>query len=206
MATADLLTMDSKKNADKQKALDSALAQIERQFGKGSVMRMGDRDTTNIPSISSGSLSLDIALGIGGVRPPRRGAAGGPARLGVGNYCVMDSLAQVFDGAPRACVDPGAERRAEGATGEVRRLCGIRGAGIVPTAAAWIWAIAELRPGRPQTGPRRARHRWAKRRGRRWPLLAGRRVRLGRALEQYRLRGCVGREPHRAPPVARHRR
>ena len=41
MATADLLTMDSKKNADKQKALDSALAQIERQFGKGSIMKLG---------------------------------------------------------------------------------------------------------------------------------------------------------------------
>ena len=62
------------------------------------------------------------ALGIGGVRPPRRGAAGGPARLGQGNYCVMDSLAQVLDGAPRACIDPGAERRAEEATGEVRKL------------------------------------------------------------------------------------
>ncbi|KKM01552.1 hypothetical protein LCGC14_1793310, partial [marine sediment metagenome] len=41
MATADLLTMDSKKTAEKQKALDSALAQIERQFGKGSIMKLG---------------------------------------------------------------------------------------------------------------------------------------------------------------------
>ncbi|MEL6172250.1 MAG: DNA recombination/repair protein RecA, partial [Pseudomonadota bacterium] len=41
MATADILAMDPKKNADRQKALDSALAQIERQFGKGSIMKMG---------------------------------------------------------------------------------------------------------------------------------------------------------------------
>lgn len=51
---------------DRKKALAAALSQIERQFGKGSVMRMGDQDTSNIPSISSGSLTLDIALGIGG--------------------------------------------------------------------------------------------------------------------------------------------
>ena len=41
MATADLLSMDDKKKAEKQKALDSALAQIERQFGKGSIMKLG---------------------------------------------------------------------------------------------------------------------------------------------------------------------
>ena len=88
---------------------------------------------------------------MGGVRPPRHGAAGGPARIGQGNYCVMDSLAQVFDGAPRACIDPGAERRAEEATGYVRRLCRIEGAGIVPTVAAWIWAVAErYAPGDPR--------------------------------------------------------
>lgn len=51
---------------DRKKALAAALSQIERQFGKGSVMRMGDVDNSNIASISSGSLTLDIALGIGG--------------------------------------------------------------------------------------------------------------------------------------------
>jgi len=51
---------------DRKKALAAALTQIERQFGKGSVMRMGDVDNSNIASISSGSLTLDIALGIGG--------------------------------------------------------------------------------------------------------------------------------------------
>jgi recombination protein RecA len=60
--------MDSKKNADKQKALDSALAQIERQFGKGSIMRLGaDSPVQEIEATSTGSLGLDIALGIGGL-------------------------------------------------------------------------------------------------------------------------------------------
>ncbi len=54
-------------DANKQKALDAALAQIERQFGKGTVMRMGDRTQEAIPAISTGSLGLDIALGIGGL-------------------------------------------------------------------------------------------------------------------------------------------
>ncbi|TVP69841.1 MAG: recombinase RecA [Rhodobacteraceae bacterium] len=68
MATADLLTMTDKRTAEKQKALDSALAQIERQFGKGSIMRLGgDNPVTEIESTSTGSLGLDIALGIGGL-------------------------------------------------------------------------------------------------------------------------------------------
>jgi len=65
---ADLLTMNSKKSADKQKALDSALAQIERQFGKGSIMKLGSEGAVQeIEASSSGSLGLDIALGIGGL-------------------------------------------------------------------------------------------------------------------------------------------
>ncbi len=65
---ADLLTMNSKKSADKQKALDSALAQIERQFGKGSIMKLGDEGAIQeIEASSTGSLGLDIALGIGGL-------------------------------------------------------------------------------------------------------------------------------------------
>ncbi|MFK7745311.1 MAG: recombinase RecA [Roseobacter sp.] len=68
MATADLLSMNSKKSADKQKALDSALAQIERQFGKGSIMKLGTEGAIqDINSSSTGSLGLDIALGIGGL-------------------------------------------------------------------------------------------------------------------------------------------
>ena len=53
--------------SEKQKALDAALAQIEKQFGKGAVMRLGQHSTLNVEAIPTGSLSLDIALGIGGV-------------------------------------------------------------------------------------------------------------------------------------------
>ncbi|WP_323370666.1 recombinase RecA [Sulfitobacter sp. F26204] len=68
MATADLLTMTDKKSAEKQKALDSALAQIERQFGKGSIMKLGAEGAIqDIKASSTGSLGLDIALGIGGL-------------------------------------------------------------------------------------------------------------------------------------------
>ncbi|TCP40819.1 recombinase RecA [Rhodovulum marinum] len=68
MGTANLLDMVDKQNSDKQKALDSALAQIERQFGKGSIMRLGaDNPVQEIEATSTGSLGLDIALGIGGL-------------------------------------------------------------------------------------------------------------------------------------------
>ncbi|MBT4948885.1 MAG: DNA recombination/repair protein RecA, partial [Actinobacteria bacterium] len=52
---------------DREKALDSALAQIERQFGKGSLMRLGDSERVPIEVIPTGSIALDIALGIGGL-------------------------------------------------------------------------------------------------------------------------------------------
>ena len=52
---------------NKQKPLAAALGQIEKQFGKGSIMRMGDNQTLDVETISTGSLSLDIALGIGGL-------------------------------------------------------------------------------------------------------------------------------------------
>ncbi len=52
---------------DKQKALEAALGQIERAFGKGSIMRMGQQESLNIEAISTGSLGIDLALGIGGL-------------------------------------------------------------------------------------------------------------------------------------------
>ncbi len=54
-------------DADKLKALDSALAQIEKAYGKGSVMKLGDTGSMQVEAIPTGSLSLDIALGVGGV-------------------------------------------------------------------------------------------------------------------------------------------
>jgi recombination protein RecA len=52
---------------DKTKAIGAALTQIERQFGKGSIMRMGEREVQRVPAISTGALALDLALGVGGV-------------------------------------------------------------------------------------------------------------------------------------------
>jgi len=65
--TQTALRLVDKDTMDKQKALDAALTQIERAFGKGSIMRMGQRDVVEIESISTGSLGLDIGLGIGGL-------------------------------------------------------------------------------------------------------------------------------------------
>src|SRR5262245_32681967 len=67
---ASLKVVGSDRNSqdmDKQKALDAALAQIDRAFGKGSAMRLGSREAIEIETISTGSLGLDIALGIGGL-------------------------------------------------------------------------------------------------------------------------------------------
>jgi recombination protein RecA len=62
------LRLVEKDNMDKQKALDAALSQIERSFGKGSIMRLGSREqAVDIEAVSTGSLGLDIALGIGGL-------------------------------------------------------------------------------------------------------------------------------------------
>lgn len=70
-------------NDNKQKALNAALAQIEKQFGKGSVMRLGDQPASgSIPSISTGSLGLDIALGIGGLPKGRIVEIYGPESSG----------------------------------------------------------------------------------------------------------------------------
>ena len=61
-----LVSDTSLKTSDKDKALDAAISQIERSFGKGSIMKLGSREKVDIETISTGSLSLDIALGIGG--------------------------------------------------------------------------------------------------------------------------------------------
>ena len=83
MATANILDMSDKRDSDKQKALDSALAQIERQFGKGSIMRLGgDNPFKDIEATSTGSLGLDIALGIGGLPKGRIIEVYGPESSG----------------------------------------------------------------------------------------------------------------------------
>ena len=84
MGTADILDMNNKRaNGDKQKALDSALQQIERQFGKGSIMKLGgDTPMAEIEATSTGSLGLDIALGIGGLPKGRIVEIYGPESSG----------------------------------------------------------------------------------------------------------------------------
>lgn len=83
MAEANLRVVDNKKSMDKTKALDAALSQIERAHGKGSIMRLGQRDSAlDIEAISTGSLSLDLALGIGGLPKGRVVEIYGPESSG----------------------------------------------------------------------------------------------------------------------------
>ena len=79
---------------DKQKALQTALGQIERNFGKGSVMRLGDNQAMDIESVSTGSLGLDIALGIGGLPKGRIIEVYGPESSGkttLALHCVAEA-------------------------------------------------------------------------------------------------------------------
>ncbi len=76
------MMQDNRNDQGKEKALNAALAQIERQFGKGSMMRLGDNDRQAIPAISTGSLGLDIALGIGGLPRGRIVEVYGPESSG----------------------------------------------------------------------------------------------------------------------------
>ena len=68
--------------SDKEKNLNETLSQIEKQFGKGTVMKMGDREIVDMPSVSTGSLGLDIALGIGGLPKGRVVEIFGPESSG----------------------------------------------------------------------------------------------------------------------------
>src|SRR4051812_12021556 len=67
---------------DKTKAISAAVSQIERQFGKGSIMRMGDEVPRKVASISTGALALDLALGVGGVPKGRIVEIFGPESSG----------------------------------------------------------------------------------------------------------------------------
>ena len=69
-------------SADKEKALESALSQVERQFGKGSIMKLGSKEIIEVPVISTSSLALDKALGIGGLPRGRVVEVFGPEASG----------------------------------------------------------------------------------------------------------------------------
>ena len=79
----NLINISERKNMDKDKALDSALAQIERSFGKGSIMKLGqDNPVMDIEAVSTGSIGLDVALGIGGLPKGRIIEVYGPESSG----------------------------------------------------------------------------------------------------------------------------
>ena len=90
---------------DREKALDAALAQIERQFGKGSVMRLGEEGRAPVEVIPTGSITLDVALGIGGLPRGRIVEIYGPESSGkttvalhaIANVQAMGGLAAFID-------------------------------------------------------------------------------------------------------------
>ncbi|MAF56950.1 recombinase RecA [Ponticaulis sp.] len=93
MAQAALRLVEGN-GVDKQKALQTALTQIERNFGKGSVMRLGDNQSMDIEAVSTGSLGLDIALGIGGLPKGRIIEVYGPESSGkttLALHCVAEA-------------------------------------------------------------------------------------------------------------------
>ena len=94
MAKPVLQLVDKETGVDKQKALETALSNIERSFGKGSVMRLGDKKAMDIEAVSTGSLGLDIALGIGGLPKGRIIEIYGPESSGkttLSLHCVAEA-------------------------------------------------------------------------------------------------------------------
>ncbi len=94
MSLAQLKVVEKDGMENKNKALDAALAQIERAFGKGSIMKLGQREALEIEAISTGSLGLDIALGIGGLPKGRIVEIYGPESSGkttLALHCVAEA-------------------------------------------------------------------------------------------------------------------
>src|SRR5215217_5104897 len=81
-STLRIYTSGAMMSIDKNKAIETAVAQIERAFGKGSIMRLGDRQVVEVETISTGSLGLDIALGVGGLPRGRVVEVYGPESSG----------------------------------------------------------------------------------------------------------------------------
>ena len=79
--------------SDKKKALDAALAQIEKQFGKGAILKMGDKPVAKVEVVSTGSLGLDVALGIGGLPRGRIVEIYGPESSGK-TTVMLQTIAQ----------------------------------------------------------------------------------------------------------------
>ncbi|MEQ1931645.1 MAG: recombinase RecA [Parvularculaceae bacterium] len=90
---------------DKKKALEAAISQIDKAFGKGSVMKLGDREVVEIESISTGSLGLDIALGIGGLPKGRIVEIYGPESSGKTTLALQVAAESQKKGGVAAFID-----------------------------------------------------------------------------------------------------
>lgn len=90
---------------DRQKALDSALKKIEKNFGKGSIMKMGDQANTEIKAVSSGSIALDVAMGIGGYPRGRIVEIYGPESSGKTTVALHAIAAVQKEGGVAAFID-----------------------------------------------------------------------------------------------------
>ena len=101
----NLQLVDKESGVDKQKALETALSNIERSFGKGSVMRLGDQKSLDIEAVSTGSLGLDIALGIGGLPKGRIIEIYGPESSGKTTLSLHAIAEAQKDGGVCAFVD-----------------------------------------------------------------------------------------------------
>jgi recombination protein RecA len=92
-------------STDRQKALDAALAQIDRAFGKGSAMKLGSREKFEIDTVSTGSLGLDIALGVGGLPRGRVVEIYGPESSGKTTLALHAIAEAQKEGGTAAFVD-----------------------------------------------------------------------------------------------------
>src|SRR5262245_37463290 len=105
MSVANLRVVE-REEMDKQKALDAALGQIERAFGKGSIMKLGQRPgPAEVEAISTGSIGLDIALGIGGLPRGRVVEIYGPESSGKTTLALHAIAAAQKDGGTCAFID-----------------------------------------------------------------------------------------------------
>ena len=127
---------------DRTRAVDLAIGQIEKQFGRGAIMRMGDQKNLEIEAIPTGSLSLDIALGIGGVPRGRITEIFGPESSGKSTLCQhIIAEAQELGGARRL------HRRRARARPRVRRA-------PAASTSTSCWSRSPTPASRPSRSPR----------------------------------------------------
>ncbi|HIE93194.1 MAG TPA: DNA recombination/repair protein RecA, partial [Acidobacteria bacterium] len=96
---------EDRSTRDRQKAIEMAVGQIEKQFGKGAIMRLGQNAATSIPNISTGSISIDHALGIGGVPRGRVVEIYGPEASGKTTLALQVIAQAQRNGGTAAFVD-----------------------------------------------------------------------------------------------------